>query len=144
MVPMLILLYLGSYWLAALCVFVGFVGTREFYNGFRAMKIYPSDLIAFIALFALYIINGFWPNNYPLIMGWLVGSIIASSLYMFRTDKRTPLDAMATMIGIIYVIFFSFHVVLVCLLRQDPYKIQHFEFLIVSGRHGSPSTTQDI
>ena len=36
MVPLLVLVYLGGYWLTAMCIFVGLVGIREFFNGFKA------------------------------------------------------------------------------------------------------------
>ena len=113
MAPFLILLYLGSYWLAALCIFVGFVGVREFYNGFRAMDIHPSSGIAYTALFVLYFIHGMWPDSYELILAWLVAVIMVSSVYMFNVKKYHPVDAMATMVGIIYIEFFSFHMTLV-------------------------------
>lgn len=113
MVPLLIFVYLGGYPLLAMCVLIGIIGVKEFYDGFRAMGINPSLYIALASAFVLYVINGLAPGNFELICAWFAGSIMLSSLYMFKTTERTPLDAMATMIGIIYVIFFSFHVVLV-------------------------------
>ena len=121
MVPLVILVYLGNYWLAALCIFIGFVGVREFYNGFRNMDIHPSMPIAGVALFALYLINGLWPGQPVLIMGWLAAVIMAGSLYMFNVEKRTPTDAMATIIGIIYIEFFSYHFVLID--QSGPYQV---------------------
>lgn len=121
MVPLVILVYLGSYWLAALCIFIGFVGVREFYNGFRNMDIHPSLPIAGVALFVLYLINGLWPGQPVLIMGWLAAVIMAGSLYMFNVGKRTPADAMATIVGIIYIEFFSYHFVLID--QSGPYQI---------------------
>ena len=113
MVPLVILVYLGSWWLAVLCALIGFIGTREFYRGFRAMDVHPSDGIAFAFLVILYLVHGLWPQNYGLIMAWLAAAIMVSSLLMFDVEKHTPFDAMATMIGIIYIIFFSFHFVLI-------------------------------
>jgi CDP-diglyceride synthetase len=118
MVPFLALIYFGGVWLAALCIFVGFVGVREFYNGFRAMDVHPSSPIGYGALVVLYFIHGMcayggWTNEYELLLAWLAFSIIICSIYMFNAKKIHPFDAMATMIGIIYIEFFSFHVVLV-------------------------------
>ena len=44
MVPLLVLVYLGGYWLTAMCIFVGLVGIREFFNGFKAIFILRNPL----------------------------------------------------------------------------------------------------
>lgn len=113
MVPLLIFVYLGSYWLVAMCIFVGLVGIRELFNGFRAMDIKPSEPIAYGAMFVLYGLNCFFPMNHQYITAWLAFSIMACSIYIFKINEHKIEDAMATMLGIIYVGFFSFHVVLV-------------------------------
>lgn len=113
MVPLLVLVYLGSYWLAAMCIFVGFMGIRELANGFQAMDIHPSEKVAYGSLIVLYLINGLWPQHHEYIMAWLAFSIIASFLYIFKINERKIEDAMATMLSIIYVVFFSYHVVMV-------------------------------
>ena len=113
MVPLLVLVYLGSYWLAAMCIFVGFMGIRELANGFRVMDIHPSEKVAYGSLIVLYLINGLWPQHHEYIMAWLAFSIIASFLYIFKINARKIEDAMATMLSIIYVVFFSYHVVMV-------------------------------
>lgn len=113
MVPLILFVYLGGWWLAALCILIGFLGIREFYNGFRAMDIHPSSGIAYAMMFVLYLTNGFWPNQHGLITAWFAAVIMVSSISMFDTKHRTPVDAMATMVGIIYIIFFSFHFVLI-------------------------------
>lgn len=113
MVPLAILVYLGGIWLAALCIFIGFMGVREFYHGFENMGIHPSLPIAYVALFVLYLIHGLWPGEPMLIMFWIVAAVMAGSLYMFNVEKRTPADTMATIVGIVYIEFFSYHVVLI-------------------------------
>ena len=50
MVPLLAVVYLGGYWLTAACILVGFVGVREFFGGFEAMDIHPSEKIAYVAM----------------------------------------------------------------------------------------------
>lgn len=113
MLPLLIVVYLGGYALTAACILVGFIGVREFFNGFRAMGIHPSDKIAYGAMFVLYMIHGLLPERPEFLLGWLAMSIMASSIYIFKIDQRKIEDGMATMLGIIYVVFFSYHVVLV-------------------------------
>ena len=117
MVPLLVLVYLCGYPLLALCIIIAAIGVKEFFDGFKAMGINPCYNLAYLAIIVLYVLNAAAPGNFELLCAWLAGSIMLSSLYMFRTTERSPLDAMATMTGIIYVVFFSFHVVLV---DQDP------------------------
>lgn len=113
MVPLLIFVYLGGYWLTGMAILIGLVGIREFFNGFKAIDIHPSENIAYGSIFLLYTINAFWPAQHEFIMAWLVASVMASSIYIFNITERKIEDAMATMLGIVYVIFFSYHVVLV-------------------------------
>lgn len=113
MAPLILFVYLGGWWLAALCILIGFLGIREFYDGFRAMDIHPSNGIAYAMMFVLYLMNGFWPNQHGLITAWFAAVIMVSSISMFDTKHRTPIDTMATMVGIIYIIFFTFHFVLI-------------------------------
>ena len=87
MVPLLIFVYLGSYWLTAMCIFVGLVGVREFFNGFRAMDVHPSEPVAYVSMFVLYLINGLWPQQHEFIIAWLVFSVMASSIYIFKINE---------------------------------------------------------
>lgn len=125
MAPLVGIVYLGGYWLAALALFIGLMGVHEFFNGFRNMNLKPSEPIAYVAITALYVLNVISqtpapgrvdfsvPVNYVFPMAWLAAVIIIGSVYMFRVTERTPMDAMATIVGIIYIGFFSYHVVLV-------------------------------
>lgn len=113
MVPLLAVVYLGGYWLAAACILVGLIGVREFFNGFKAMDIHPSEKIAYCAMVVLYLIHGLTPEPQMYLTGWLAACIMVSSIYIFKIDQRKIEDGMATMLGIIYVVFFSYHVVLV-------------------------------
>ena len=71
MIPLLAVVYLGGYWLTAACILVGFIGVREFFNGFRAMGINPSEKIALCAMLVLYLLNGFFPGQHEYLLGWL-------------------------------------------------------------------------
>ena len=46
-------------------------------------------------------------------MLWFFGVVLVSLLYLFNIEHRKLSDAMATITGIFYVVFFSFHVTLV-------------------------------
>ena len=132
MLPLLIILVLGGYVLFAGCFVIGIMGVREFYNGFREMDIKPNYGIACVAAAALYIINLFCekPEWYML---WFFGTVLVSLLYLFNIEHRKLEDAMATITGIFYVVFFSFHVTLVD--QAGPYS--NMVWLIVITAFGT-------
>ncbi len=112
MAPLLIVLYFGGPVLKLACVFIAAMAVREFYNGFRAMDIKPCDNIAYAAIVALYAINLF-TEDMGWYMLWFFGCVLASLLYLFKIEERKLEDALATLTGIFYIVFFSYHVVLV-------------------------------
>ncbi|MBP3384843.1 MAG: phosphatidate cytidylyltransferase [Firmicutes bacterium] len=112
MAPLLIVLYFGGPILKLACVFIAAMAVREFYNGFRAMDIRPCDNIAYAAIVALYAINLF-TTDMGWYMLWFFGCVLASLLYLFKIEERKLEDALATLTGIFYIVFFSYHVVLV-------------------------------
>lgn len=132
MLPLLVILYLGGYVLLAACFLIGVMGVREFYSGFKAMGIKPNFAIACFASAALYVINLFG-EKYEWYMLWFFGCVLASLLYLFRIERRRLEDAMATITGIFYVIFFSFHVTLVE--QAEPYS--NLVWLIVITAFGT-------
>lgn len=112
MVPLLAVLYFGGYVLMAACFIIAAAGVYEFFKGFHAMDIHPSYPIAFASTVLLYVINLFVKDD-SVYMLWLFVSVLASLLYLFSIEKRKLEDAMATITGIVYVVFFSYHVLLV-------------------------------
>ncbi len=113
MLPLLGLLYVGGRILIIACFLLGLMAVREFFHGFEKDNIHPSYLVANLSALGLYSINVFFPLDYQYYMLWLVSVVILSMLYLFRIEKRELVDAMATLTGIFYVIFLSFHVTLV-------------------------------
>lgn len=113
MLPLLALVFIGGRLLLIGCFIIGLMGVREFYHGFESLKIRPSYIVASISILALYAINLFAPANYNYYMLWFLAVVIMSLLYLFNIENRELTDAMATLTGIFYVIFLSFHVTLV-------------------------------
>ena len=112
MLPLLLILYFGGYVLFAACLLIGIMGVREFYNGFRQMDVKPSFGIAVVMAVALYVLN-FIGVRYEGYMLWFFVTVLVSLLYLFNIENRKLEDAMSTITGIFYVVFFSFHVTLV-------------------------------
>ena len=112
MAPLLIVLYFGGAVLKLACVFIAAMAVREFFNGFRKMGIRPSDNIAYASIIGLYAINLFTEDPVWYML-WFFGCVLACLLYLFKIEKRNLEDALATITGIFYIVFFSYHVVLV-------------------------------
>ena len=117
MVPLLLVFYFGGYWLMALVLIATVIALKEFYSGFESMDVHPNFKVGYAAIGILYAMNAYMyymgDFNNIFLMAWLVGVVIAGSLYMFDIEKIHPADAMATSQGLIYIVFFAFHVVLV-------------------------------
>lgn len=125
MMPLLVVLLLGGRILLAACFLVAVMGVREFYLGFQSMGIQPCAPIGYFAAVGLYGI-GLWtlyPEMMPAVgesgghtiwyLLWAFAATVASLLYLFSIEKRSLADGMATLTGIFYVVFLSYHVVLV-------------------------------
>lgn len=113
MLPLLAIVYLGGSFLIIGAFIIGVIGVREFYGAFKTSGINPSYTVANISILVLYAVNLFLRNENELYMVWLGLVVIMSMLYMFNITKRDIYDGFVTMAGIVYVVFFSFHVVLV-------------------------------
>lgn len=113
MLPLLIILYLGGYVLFGACLIIGIMGVKEFFNGFKAIDIKPNFAVACISAVGLYAVNFFTDSQKEWYMLWFFGIVLLSLLYLFNIEHRKLEDAMATVTGIFYVVFFSFHVTLV-------------------------------
>lgn len=113
MLPLLAVVFFGGRVLLIACFIIGAMGIREFYSSFETIEIKPSYWVANLSILGLYGINLFFSNNYQLYMLWFFAVVVMGLLYLFRIDERKLEDAMVTILGIFYVIFFSFHVTLV-------------------------------
>lgn len=119
MLPLLIVILLGRYILFGACFVIGILGVYEFYKGFRAADIHPCFPIAVGSAIGLYALEllihdfGILDDTGRWFMLWLFATVFACLLYLFRIEERKMEDAMATLIGIVYVVFFIFHMTLV-------------------------------
>lgn len=122
MAPLLILVLIGGECITAACFIIAVMGIREFFNGFKHMNVNPSYPIAVVSIVLLY--AGYIGGKYAaaaagkyfagnkLLLPWFVITIIMCLIYLFKIEERKLEDAMATMTGILYIGFFSYHAVL--------------------------------
>ncbi|MBE6021093.1 MAG: phosphatidate cytidylyltransferase [Firmicutes bacterium] len=109
MAPLLIVIFIGGPLLKALVLVISVLAVIEFFNVHKKDDVYASIPIAVGSAVVLYAMSflGVDPKFYIL---WLIASVFACLLYMFNIDKRLTEDATLTITGIIYVIFFAFHI----------------------------------
>ena len=142
MVPLLLILYWGSLPLAILCAAISYIGVTEFYKGWEALGVKPSKTIAYVMITILYVghfivfylirgdkfINGrhiidivsqiqigkialgVFQNE--ILLFWLFMAVVVAMIYGWRIKERGAYDAMATVLGLVYVVFFSYHLLL--------------------------------
>lgn len=114
MLPLLVFVLLGGKVLLLGCFFLGIVGIKEFYNGFSHLGINPSLSIGLASTFLLYGINIFaFEDGTTWIMLWIFVVVMISLIYLFKVEERKLEDGMVTILGVFYVVFFSYHIVLV-------------------------------
>jgi len=111
MLPLFIVVYLGGYFLMAACLIIGIMCVREFFNGFRNAGLNPCGLIAYASAAALYALN-ISGVDFKWHSLWFLAVVAASLLCGFIDKKRNMRDAAATITGIFYIVFFSYHIVL--------------------------------
>lgn len=133
MVPLLLVVYFGGIPLMIAAFLVASIGCKELYSGFEALDVRPSLIIGEISACILFLFGFFFPKNYMMVMFWLVISVMASCFYLFNIKERKIVDTLATILGIVYVIFFSYHVVLV---DQDA-KFHNFIWIVLISAFGS-------
>lgn len=144
MVPLLAIIYFGGIALATAGLSIATIGVKEFYNGWGNIGVRPCKTLAYImatALFSLYFLFvKFYEGQSELPLAtfrfliiWILVSIVASLIYGWKIDKRGPYDAIATMTGLLYVVLFSFHLVLL-----DSLKTGYiFIWIVVIAAFGS-------
>ena len=128
MLPLLLIVYFGGWVLWAACLVIGVMAVYEFYKGFKALDVKPSFPIGAAGAVLLYIINlvacgGSLDGEieYRWFMVWFFICVTASLLYLFKIEERRLEDGLATLAGLFYVVFFSFHITLID--QTDEYSI---------------------
>lgn len=113
MAPLLVLVYLGGYWIMAAAFLVGIVGLQEFYKGFEAKGVKPCRPLGYVSAVALYALYLAAPWGHEFIIMWVVLVVIGSMVYGFNVEERKLEDMTATLMGILYTVLLSFHIVLI-------------------------------
>ena len=146
MAPLLVILIIGGYVLYAGCFCIGVMAVYEFYKGFKAMDIHACYPIAVCAAVALYAV-GLWQHHLVMAGGeqdpfwymlWFFAVVLASLLYLFKIEERKLEDALATITGIFYIVFFSYHIGLIAMMGlEEGSMIKNLVWLVVITAFGT-------
>lgn len=143
MAPLLIVLYLGGWWLWAAALLIAVMGLQEFYKGWVNLDVHPSTTIGYIMTVLLFVTaiplhageNSAVPRFYENMMimcGWVFIAVAAGMIYGWKIDKRGTYDAAATVTGLVYIPFFTYHMVLI-----DMTEYSLFIWIVVIAAFGS-------
>ena len=113
MVPLIAVLYFRGIPLAVAAFLIGIVGIWELFKGFEKMDIKPNKYVAWGALAVLYVLHFALPERHDYLTLWIIVSCVAAFVSTFDIEAHKIEDSMATILGIIYVGFFSYHIVMI-------------------------------
>ena len=148
MAPLLIVLYLGGWFLWAAALIIAVMGIHEFCNGWENLGVHPSKPVCYVMtglLFSGVFITGAFSanaasissvpayfNNMMLMTIWLFLAAAAGMIYGWKINERGPYDAIATVAAMVYIPFFTYHMVLI-----DMTKYSLFIWIVVIAAFGS-------
>ena len=143
MAPLLIVLYLGGWWLWAAALLIAVMGLQEFYKGWNSLDVHPSKEIGYIMTVLLFVtaipLSTGTKSNVPqfyenmmVICIWLFLAVAAGLIYGWKIDRRGPYDSVATVTGLVYIPFFTYHMILI-----DMTEYRLFIWIVVIAAFGS-------
>ncbi|MDR3305525.1 MAG: phosphatidate cytidylyltransferase [Clostridiales Family XIII bacterium] len=131
MAPMLIIVFLGGYFLIAGVLMLTILALREFADAFGEKRPAMWVFWASIAiLYAGYLVPAI--HSY-IMLPWSFISLLLCFLSMFAIEKRDLVQGMTTITGVFYVIFLAFHIVMVDAFFSTP--IEFTKHISMTGLH---------
>ena len=147
MIPLALVLYFGGVWLWALSLLVSLIAVYEFCKGWEYLNVKPWKEICYtmtVMLFATTILSGGLPyrseegfavsqlyENMTLICIWLFLVVTFGLIYGWKIDERGPYDAIATVTTLVYIPFFTYHMVMI---DMTPYRL--FVWIVIIAAFG--------
>lgn len=140
MLPLLAVLYFGGYLLIGTCFVFSALALKEFFSGFNNVGTKPNLCIGYVSLSILYAIHiaaistGLGePAFMQLRLMWLFISVIICFLMLFDMEKSKPADSISTIFGIVYIVFFAYHMLLIDI--EEGFDV--FLWLVVFSAYGT-------
>ena len=121
MVPLLLVLYFGGIALWAAALVISLMGINEFCNGWNNLEVKPSKTICYVMTAALFLTyfaaTGVFDGEADAVMAliplWLFAAVAAGMIYGWKINQRGAYDAAATAVSLVYIPFFTYHMVLI-------------------------------
>ena len=113
MLPLLGILYVGGLPLLWGCFLVGLWGMREFYQAFQQANIKSFPVVGYISLLLLYALQLFEIASKGLGLWLFITVLLCLGTLFYRFEEAQLLGPLVTLAGVLYVGFFSFHIVLI-------------------------------
>ena len=143
MAPLLIVLYLGGWWLWAAALLIAVMGVQEVCNGWNNLDVHPSKEICYIMTVLLFVtavpynfreapVVPQYYENMMVMCIWMFIAVAASLIYGWKIDRRGPYDAVATVTALVYRPFFTYHMILI-----DMTDYSLFIWIVVIAAFGS-------
>ena len=111
MAPFLIIVFLGGYFLIAGVILLTLYALKEFSEAFGDKK--PATWVFWVSTAILYIGYLIPKIHTYIILPWIFISIVLCFVSMFAMEKRDLMQGFTSFIGVFYIIFLAFHIVLV-------------------------------
>ena len=142
MAPLLIVLYLGGWFLWAAALLIAIMGLQEFYKGWTNLDVHPSKEIGYVMTVLLFVtaipygaresaVPQFYENMMVMCV-WVFLAAAAGMIYGWKIDRRGAYDSVATVTGLVYIPFFTYHMVLI-----DMTEYSLFIWIVVIAAFGS-------
>jgi len=117
-VPLLLFVVIEGGILLKLSVMViAILGLNEFYNAFKVIHYKPSKIIGLISIITVFIIT-IETTNFNYIMGWFFLNITLVLFYSIFINKTDIISSFITGFGILYIVFFIYHIVFISNLEK--------------------------
>jgi phosphatidate cytidylyltransferase len=122
----LVCVFLGGYFLVAGVFVLTIIALREFSAAFGEHR--PSAWVFCVCAAVLY--GGYLvpPVRAYIMLPWVFISLVLCFLSMFSVQKRNLIQGLTTITGVYYVIFLSFHIVLVDAYYSTTFSVGIFAF----------------
>ncbi len=144
MAPLLVVLYLGGWWLWAAALLIALMGAHEFCNGWNALSVEPSKPVIYVMTVLLFATSfgakalaagsavPVFYINMMLEAIWLFAAVALSLIYGWKINERGAYDAAATATTLVYIPFFTYHMVLI-----DMTEYSLFIWIVIIAAFGS-------
>ena len=121
MAPLLVILYFGGWLLWAAALLIAVMGVKEFCEAWETIDVKPSKTICYVMSVLLFLTAIPLEIGMPmassitteLVMLWMFVAVAASCIYGWKINERGTYDAIVTGMSLMYIPFFTFHMVLI-------------------------------